>query len=899
MAQITKDNGQGTAGALVSGEKYMVSGMTCAACQTRVEKVVSKLPGVNDVQVNLLTNSMRVTYDGAAVDSGTIIGAVERAGYGAQALAGEGRKQADSQTGRTQGSKHENPMLAEADSMKKRLIQSAVFVIPLFIISMGPMVGMPLPSFLDGMENAMTFALVQFLLTIPILFINRKFFTVGFRALFQGAPNMDTLIAVGSSAAAVYGVYILFRMSYDLGRMNMSQMHGYMHILYFEIAGVILTLITLGKYLEARSKSKTSDALEKLMDLAPDTAVVERNGETVELAVGSLIIGDIVHVRPGSRVPVDGTIVGGSTAIDESAITGESLPVDKTVGDKVVGATMNKNGFIKVEVQKLGADTTLSKIIALVEEASGTKAPIALLADKIASVFVPVVMVIAAVAVVVWLLLGAGFEFALSIGIAVLVISCPCALGLATPVALMVGTGRGAANGVLIKTGEALETTQAIDTVVLDKTGTITAGEPKVTDLITIDNSDPDQLLYIAASLEQGSEHPLAQAIRQAVPADADLPEVEDFRAHTGRGVSAKIDGALWIGGNARFLAEEGVDTEGHPALNERVSALQSEGKTLTYFSANNEIKAVLAISDVIKPTSIDAIDALRQAGIEVVMLTGDKSESAAAIAEQVHVDRFIAEVLPADKEAEIRRLQDNGKRVAMVGDGINDAPALMRADVGIAIGAGTDIALDSADVVLMKSDLRDVVTAIDLSGKTLANIKQNLFWAFFYNILLIPVAAGLFYGLNGWLLNPMFAAAAMSLSSIFVLTNALRLRGFQSRWTDTGGKQSDYNEMNTEVTINREVVFNTAEANLEDADRGTSVRKDINMKKTIVIEGMSCTHCKAAVEKALASVDGVSQATVNLDENKADVELSVDVSDEALAAAVTDAGYDVVKVGA
>lgn len=889
-------------------EKFNVTGMTCAACSTRVEKVVSNLDGVSDVQVNLLTNSMRVAYDHDRVSTDDISRAVDNAGYGASPIVEEVRSGARSQAG---SAKRENPMLTEAKEMKTRLIASIVFMLPLFVIAMGPMMGLPMPSFLSGVENSVSNAFLQFLLTVPILFINRKFFTVGFKTLFRGAPNMDSLIAVGAGAAVVYGIWAMFRMSYGLGSMDHHLVEHYSHSLYFESAGMILTLITLGKYLEARSKSKTSDALEKLMELAPETALVERDGAVVELSMADVRVGDIVQVRPGSRVPVDGVIVSGTSAIDESAITGESLPVDRTVGDKVVGATMNKNGFIRVEVQRLGADSTLAKIIELVEDASGTKAPIAKLADKISAIFVPAVMIIAVLAVVVWLLAGQDFEFALSVGISILVISCPCALGLATPVALMVGTGRGAVNGVLIKTGEALETTHAVNTVILDKTGTITAGEPHVTDVVTIGTLNHEDFLLAAASLEQGSEHPLAEAIRDSV-GDQALLDVDAFEAYTGRGVSGLIKGQRWAGGNARFMREEKIAIPEHSALTEKIDALQGDGKTVTYFAIDGEVAGIIAIADVIKTSSTEAISALRKAGIEVVMLTGDKAESAAAIAKQVGVDRYVAEVLPEDKEAEVRRLQDEGHVVAMVGDGINDAPALTRADVGIAIGAGTDIALESADIVLIKSDLRDVVTAIDLSSATLKNIKQNLFWAFFYNVLGIPLAAGVFYNLNGWLLNPMFAAAAMSLSSIFVVTNALRLRGFSSRWERSGTQAKRVEEAAVPAvdhTIKRDHVDlmstgNQVEINSQIEEQQTDEQSDSRkefetMKKTMTIEGMSCAHCKAAVEKALTAVDGVSTAVVDLDQKQAVVELAATVSDSALEAAVTDAGYDVVRVEA
>lgn len=762
-------------------QKFNVTGMTCSACSANVERSVKKLEGVENVNVNLLSNSMTVEYDESKIGSGEIIGAVEKAGYGAGVYQRGAAQKAS-------GEKAAVPVQDEIRSMKKRLIISFIFLIPLMYLAMYHMVGLPAPGFITaafhGAENAVAYAFTQFLLVIPIVYVNRKYYQVGFKTLFKGAPNMDSLIAIGSAAAIVYGIFAIFKIGYSLGHGDMATVEQYIMDIYFESAGTILTLITLGKYLETRSKGKTSEAIAKLMDLAPKTATVVRGGRETEVAVEDVVVGDVVVIRPGQSIPVDGVIVEGSSAVDQSALTGESIPVEKTVGDKVIAATINKTGFFKFRAEKVGDETTLSKIIELVEEASASKAPISKLADKISGVFVPIVISIAIVATVVWLLLGQPFEFALSIGISVLVISCPCALGLATPVAIMVGTGKGASNGILIKSGEALETAQEIKTVVLDKTGTITEGKPKVTDIIAAGGAEEQQLLAVAASLEQPSEHPLAEAIvEKAREQGVGLLQVDDFKAIPGRGITGEIGGEAYAAGNMALMTEQGIDAA---ALRKTSDELAQQGKTPLFFAKEQKLLGVIAVADVIKPTSSRAVAQFKKMGIDVVMLTGDNKQTAEAIRRQLKIDRVVAEVLPQDKEREVRAIQEGGGRVAMIGDGINDAPALARADVGIAIGAGTDIAIESADIVLMKNDLMDAVTAVQLSKATLRNIKENLFWAFFYNTIGIPLAAGVFYFLlDGWKLNPMFAAAAMSLSSVFVVTNALRLKFFKPHYEE------------------------------------------------------------------------------------------------------------------
>lgn len=760
-------------------QKFNVTGMTCSACSAAVEKSVKKLGGVQDVNVNLLSNNMTVHFDESVLDSSRIIGAVEDAGYGASVFvhgaAASVQKAAD-------------PVGEELKSMRTRLIVSFVFWIPLMYLAMHHMlkewIGLPVPPFIasafHGAENAIPFAFTQLLLLLPIVYVNRKYFQVGFKTLWKRSPNMDSLIAIGSTAAIAYGIFAIYKIGYALGAGEMMTVDHYLMDLYFESAGTILTLITLGKFLEARSKGKTSEAISKLMDLAPKTAEVLRGGKEVEIPINQVLVGDIVLIRPGKSIPVDGVVIEGSSAVDQSALTGESIPVEKTAGDSVIAATLNKTGFFKMEAQKVGDDTTLAKIIELVEEASSSKAPIAKLADKISGVFVPVVICIAILAAAVWLILGQSFEFALSVAIAVLVISCPCALGLATPVAIMVGTGKGAQNGILIKSAESLETAHTVGAVVLDKTGTITEGKPRVTDIFPAPGVQESELLVAAASIEKPSEHPLAEAIVQkAGELSLQTLPVGDFQAVSGRGILTSINGQPYAAGNLALMQEQQVDTA---PLQQQAEAFAEQGKTSLFFAKAGQLLGVIAVADVIKPTSRQAVQELKAMGIDVVMLTGDNKRTAEAIRKQMNIDRVVAEVLPQDKEREVRALQESGKRVAMVGDGINDAPALARADVGIAIGAGTDIAIESADIVLMKSDLMDVVTAIQLSRATIRNIKENLFWAFFYNSIGIPLAAGVFYVLLGWKLNPMFAAAAMSLSSVCVVTNALRLKFFKPR---------------------------------------------------------------------------------------------------------------------
>lgn len=757
-------------------KKFQVTGMTCSACQANIEKSVRRLEGVHSVNVNLLTGSMNVEYDEAVLDHTMIIGAVEKAGYGARDAAEE--------TSEKVKTNQPNPLIEEQKELKSRLLSSAIFLIPLLYLSMGPMLRLPLPKVMTGEANALIYALTQLLLTLPIVYVNKKYYQVGLKTLWHRAPNMDSLIAVGSAAAVIYGIFALYRIGHGLGHMDMDIVMHYRHDLYFESAGTILTLITLGKYLEARSKGKTSEAMNMLMNLAPKTAIVLRNGRETEIPAEEVVIGDILCVRPGQSIPVDGIIIEGSTAIDQSAITGESIPVEKRAGDKIIAATINKTGYIRFRAEKVGEDTTLSQIIRLVEEAGSSKAPIAKLADRISGVFVPVVLLIAFAASVIWLLLGQSFEFALSIGIAVLVISCPCALGLATPVAIMVGTGKGAGCGILFKSAQALQLLHKTDTVVLDKTGTITEGKPRVTDILTAMSKSEEELLSIAASMEKPSEHPLSEAIvLQAVEQGVTIYDAVDFKAVPGKGITAIIGGENYFAGNLSYLKEIGIAESAwkeEAALVKEAEQLAEQGKTPMFFASGKELLGVIAVADTIKPTSKAAISELKQMGIEVIMLTGDNRVAASAISKEMEIDRIIAEVLPQDKEKKIRELQEKGQQVAMVGDGINDAPALARADVGIAIGAGTDVAMEAADVILMKSSLSEVVTAIRLSRATLRNIKENLFWAFFYNTLGIPLAAGAFYLAFGWKLNPMFGAAAMSLSSVFVVTNALRLKFFQ-----------------------------------------------------------------------------------------------------------------------
>lgn len=830
-------------------KKYKVAGMTCSACSSRVEKCVEKLDGVNTVSVNLLTNSMQVDFDENKLTEEKIADSVIQAGYGMEIPTGKAEKKEEK----------EDIVEKNIENMKKRTIWSFIFLIPLMYIAMGHMAGLPQPSFLSGDVNAVSFALTQLLLCVPVLYINRAYFERGFRSLLHGAPNMDTLISVGSGASLIYGIFAIYRMGYGLGTQNMELVHRYLHDLYFESAVMILALINIGKYLEARSKGKTSEAIQKLIDLAPKTALVERNGQVLEIAAEDVLQGDILQVKPGSSIPADGVVVEGITSVDEAAITGESMPVEKKTGDTVTAATLNKTGFIRMKAARVGQDTTFSQIIRLVEEASSSKAPIARMADKIAGIFVPAVMGIALLTGIVWLVMGAEFEFALSCAIAVLVISCPCALGLATPVAIMVGTGKGAENGILIKSGEALEITHNVQSVVLDKTGTITEGKPVVTDIISFGMSE-NEILKIGAALEKKSEHPLAEAVLLKAK-DMELPNAEHFAAIPGKGITAEIQGSVYYAGNQKLIKEQGISCE--KALGS-IEKLSEEGKTPLILADEKQILGVIGVADVVKPTSAKAIQELKKLGIQVIMLTGDNARTAKAIQKQLDIDTVIAEVLPQDKEREISRLQEEGRTVAMVGDGLNDAPALARADVGIAIGAGTDVAIESADIVLMKNDLQDVATAIELSKAVIRNIKENLFWAFFYNVCGIPLAAGVLYPVFGLKLSPMFGAAAMSLSSLFVVSNALRLRFFHS--LKKGKVQTE---------------------NIQE-------KKEEKNMYTMKIEGMMCPHCQAAVTKALEALEG-TKAEVNLEKKEAYVETGLEK--ETLKKAVEDAGYQVLSV--
>lgn len=861
-------------------DNFAVTGMTCSACSTHVEKAVSRLEGVGEVSVNLLTNSMQVTYDEAIASAAKIAGAVQNAGYGAEVLGNKKAKAAGRE-------KSANEIAAEEmKQMKKRVIWSFVFLIPLFYISMGSMVGMPIPNFISGMENAMSFALVQLLLCLPIVYINDKYYKVGFKALFKGSANMDSLIAIGSLAALVYGVFAMFKISYGLGQGDHHMVMQYSMDLYFESAATILTLITFGKYLEAKSKSQTSEAITKLINLAPKTAFVKTGDEILEIPVEDVKLGDIIVVKPGAAIPVDGTVVHGSSSVDESAITGESIPVEKNIDDKVVAATINKSGYLEFTATRVGEDTTLAQIIRLVEEASASKAPISKMADKVAGVFVPAVIIIALVATVIWLAVGAGFEFALSIGISVLVISCPCALGLATPVAIMVGTGKGAEHGILIKSAEALETAHTVNTVVLDKTGTITEGKPSVTGIYPAKGSSESELLAIAASIEKLSEHPLAEAVvEKAKEEKINLFDVQNFEALPGNGIKAEIAGEEYSAGNLRMLEQNGVQLEN---WKEKAEGLAAEGKTPLYFVKGQSIIGIIAVADTIKPTSKAAIAAMQQSGIDVIMLTGDNKITAEAIKAEVGIKHVVAEVLPQDKEAQIAKLQAEGKKVAMVGDGINDAPALVRADVGIAIGAGTDVAIESADIVLLKSDLFDVVTTIKLSKAVIRNVKQNLFWAFFYNTVGIPLAAGVFYGILGWKLNPTFAAAAMSLSSVSVVTNALRLKFF---------KPNSMAAVQTTAGTLQQVKAEESFTKPERETQTTQGKEEKTMKKIITIEGMSCAHCSGRVQKALIGLDGVVDAQVSHETKLAVVETSREIANDLLKETIETAGYEVIEI--
>ena len=845
-------------------QRFRVGGMSCAACSAHVEKSVGAVPGVTTVQVNLLAGSMAVEYDETACDSAKIIAAVESGGYTAEV-----------DDGKQQAAPAQGEQVDEAlHEMKKRIIVSAVFMVVLMYLSMGEMVGLPLPSYAAGMDGMFALALTELVLTLPIVIINRKYYINGFKTLLHRAPTMDALIAVGSGAALGYGIYALVRIG---TAPTPEAAHSFMHDLYFESAGMILTLVTLGKFFEARAKRKTGEAIAALMDLRPKVATVVRGGQTIEVPIELVKVGDLVVVRGGQSVPVDGVITEGSAFLDESAITGESMPVERHAGGTVIGATVSKSGYFVMRASRVGDDTTLSQIIRLVEEAGASKAPIAKLADKVAGVFVPVVMAIALVTAVIWLIAGETPSFALTRAISVLVISCPCALGLATPVAIMVGTGVGAKNGVLFQSAEALENLHNVTSVIMDKTGTVTEGRPVVTDVQT-NGIEKDELLSLALSLEKRSDHPLADAIvRYAHEQNAVERNVSDFEMIEGQGIRASVEGVPCMAGNERMLLASGLAVPG--SMKELSAKFAAAGKTPLFFAANRKVAAVFAVADVLKPTSRAAVHTLEKMNIEVTLLTGDNKKTAAAIASELGVREVIAEVLPQDKERIVREKQAAGRKVAMVGDGINDAPALARADVGIAIGAGTDVAISSADVVLMKSDLMDAVDAIRLSRQTIRNIRQNLFWAFFYNCIGIPIAAGALWVPFGIKLSPMIGAAAMSLSSVCVVSNALRLRFF---------KASEREKTQKDPVILPQSEVKTPEA---------AQHKEENvMEKTIKVEGMMCMHCVAHVKKALEELPGVT-AEVDLDGGKAVVRAEKLPEDAVLTGAVTEAGYKVVGI--
>ena len=854
-------------------QQFIVTGMSCAACSARVEKAVSKVEGVTSCSVSLLTNSMGV--EGTAADQ-AIIQAVEAAGYGASVKGEAAEHSGASSMAAEEGmlKDHDTPVL------KRRLLASLGFLIVLMYFSMGHMMwGWPLPAFFENNHIAM--GLVQLLLTGIVMVINQKFFISGFTSLAHRAPNMDTLVALGSTAAFGYSTYALFAMTDAQVKGDMEMVMHYMHEFYFESAAMILTLITVGKMLEARSKGKTTDALKGLMKLASKTAVVERNGQEVTVPIEQVKKGDIFLVRPGENVPVDGVILEGTSALNEAALTGESIPVDKKPGDVVSAATLNQSGFIRCEATRVGEDTTLSQIIQMVSDAAATKAPIAKIADKVSGVFVPAVITIAVITMIVWLLAGESVGFALARGISVLVISCPCALGLATPVAIMVGNGMGAKNGILFKTAVSLEETGKVQIVALDKTGTITNGEPIVTDMVPAEGVTEESLLALAASLEKRSEHPLAKAILKYVgEQQLTVEDVSEFEALPGNGLTAVRNGVKLAGGNYAFIRTQ---TEVSEDLLKQSEVLAEQGKTPMFFAENGRLAGIIAVADTMKEDSRQAVSELRNMGIRVVMLTGDNERTARAIGAQAGVDDVIAGVLPDGKESVIRKLQQYGK-VAMVGDGINDAPALTRADMGIAIGAGTDVAIDAADVVLMKSRLSDVAAAVRLSRATLRNIHENLFWAFFYNVIGIPLAAGVWIPIFGWTLNPMFGAAAMSLSSFCVVTNALRLNLFNMHDAKKDKK------LKNPAIIKELVDNNKTNHNQENKEIGT-------MKKTMKIEGMMCGHCEATVKKALEGLDGVTSAEVSHEAGTAVVELSADVADDVLKKTVEDKDYKVTAI--
>ncbi len=845
--------------------KFTVTGMTCAACQANVEKTSKSLDGVEKAQVNLLTEELIVSLDETKLSEEDIIKAVNSIGYGAK-LYNEKDNNSSLKAQWQQRKKREEE---KEKGMKTRFFSSIIFLVVLMYIAMGGMIGLPLPSILKGTENALINALLQMILTIPVLIINKKFFISGFKGLIKKAANMDTLVALGSGASFLYGVFVIFLMSFSLSKGNFNNLHHYGHQLYFESSAMILTLVTVGKFLETRSKRKTGDALGKLIDLSPKNANIIKDGKEFTIPAEDVAVGDTLVIRPGERIAVDGVVESGTGYLDQSSVTGESIPVEKRIGDEIISATLNKNGTFKMTATKVGENTTISQIIRLVDKAGSDKAPIARLADKVSAVFVPIVMGIAVVTFIIWLLVGASFENALSFGITVLVISCPCALGLATPVAIMAGTGKAAENGILIKNAAALESLGSVDKIFLDKTGTVTSGKMTVSDIIVTEKTLTEKsFLSLAAALESGSEHPLAKAVREKAE-DAALPTVSDFKAFEGKGVTGVINNRNYISGNVRFLNEQKIDIS---HIEEILNTLSLQGKTPLIFAEDNKIIGIIGVSDTVRDDSKTAIEGFKKSGKTVIMLTGDNKNAAEYIGSLAGIDKVISELLPVDKEKLLRKAQENGEKVAFIGDGINDAPALTRADVGIAIGAGTDIAIESADIVLIKNSLLDAVKAVELSKAVVRNIKMNLFWAFFYNALGIPLAAGVFYPLSGLKLTPMIGSLAMSMSSLCVVSNALRLRFFKSKFIA---------ESNSNIEENK--------------PEKIEPKGNDNMTKVIKVEGMMCPRCEAHVTKALLTVDGVLEATASHEENIATVTLSKDVDFEILKKAIVDEGYEVV----
>ena len=909
-------------------KKFDVRGMTCSACVANVTKAVEKLDGVSNANVNLMTNSMKVNFDENKINDEEIIRAVEKIGYGASP-AGEKIKSQD------------KPVDDRERALKNRLISSSIFMLILMYIAMGHMVHLPTPGVFHGREGAVIFAFSQFLLALPVVYINRDFYIYGFKGLKNRAPNMDSLVAIGSLAALVYGIFAIYMMAYGFGHGDMDLVDAYKDNLYFESSAMILTLITVGKYLEEKSKNKTRSSLAKLMDLAPKMATVIEDGKEVVKNIEDVRVGDILLVRPGESVAVDGKVIEGASSLDESAVTGESIPVQKSVGDRVISASINTTGSFKFQAEKVGEDTTISQIIKLVDEANQSKAPIAKLADEIAGVFVPAVLLIATATFGIWMALGYGFENALNFAISVLVISCPCALGLATPVSIMVATGKSADFGLLFKNAEVLENLHKIDVIVMDKTGTITEGKPILTDIVT--DLDQAEFLKIAGSLEKNSQHPLASAIlNYAEEKNIGLEEITNFNSVSGRGLNGEVAGKKYLAGNLEYMLEEKINLKD---FRSKAEDLAGEGKTSMYFANENEVMGIISVKDLPKKSSRDAIKLLRDMGKKIIMLTGDNEKTAEAIAKEIGVDETLAGLLPQDKNKEIDKIQKSGKKVLMIGDGINDAPSLAKADIGMAIGHGTDVAIESSDVVLMRSDLLDVVSALELSKATIKNIKENLFWAFFYNTIGIPLAAGILFPAFGIKLSPMFAAFAMSMSSVFVVNNALRLRRFKPRGVkrsleesnssskkENVDKQKDLekSEKITRIEVEgmmcghcekrvadalektgkaKNVVASHENSSVEFIDQGLSSEEIKNaieyagykiiknkgedsMEKILNVEGMSCNHCVASVRKALEGLDGVREADVNLDDKKARVELDKDLADEVLVKAVEDAGF-------